>query len=159
MAKTTFSSGVIVTSAWLNGARNIVFDGQDVDWHYNPLGLDSLVTKGPNGLDTRYVTLGTDQPSLSTSGIYLTGQPISGNKVATGQWTFGFDPVENPQQIQNYNNAPKSYLTNLKYDNANGIPNPSQAQKFAALEDSDIITKKVLYDIIMSIPVIDGGTY
>lgn len=159
MAKTTFSSGVIVTSAWLNGAQNIVFDGQDIDWHYNPLGLDSLMTKGPNGLDTRYITLGTDQPSLSTSGIYLTGQPIAGNKVATGKWTFGFDPEENPQLVQNYDNAPKSYLTNLKYDNANGIPNPSQAQKFAALEDADIITKKVLLDVIFNLPVVDGGTY
>lgn len=158
MAKTTFSSGVIVTSAWLNGAQNIVFDGQDLDWHYNPLGLDSLITKGPNGLDTRYVTLGTDQPSLSTTGIFLTGQPISGDKVVTGLWSFGYNPTSNPGIIQDYENAPNSFLTNLKYDNANGIPLPSRAQKLAALEDFDLITKKVLTDALLDLEV-DGGIY
>lgn len=161
MAKTKFSSGVIVTSAWLNGSQNIVFDGQDLDWHYNPLGLDSLVTKGPNGLDSRYITLGTEQPSLSTTGIYLTGQPISGDKVVTGKWNFGFNPENNPSIIQDYDNAPRSYLTNLKYDNANGIPYPSQAQKLAALVESDLVTKKILTDVAFSatVLVVDDGTY
>lgn len=161
MAKTKFSSGVIVTSAWLNGSQDIVFDGQDLDWHYNPLGLDSLVTKGPNGLDSRYITLGTEQPSLSTTGIYLTGQPISGDKVVTGGWNFGFDPDNNPSIIQNFYKAPKSYLTNLKYDNANGIPLPSQAQKLAALAESDLVTKKILTDVAFSttVLVVDDGTY
>lgn len=65
MAKTIFSSGVIVTSQWLNGARQIVFDGQDLDWHYDPLDLNSLVTSGPNGLDSRYVQIGNLPSGLS----------------------------------------------------------------------------------------------
>jgi hypothetical protein len=158
MAKTLFSSGVIVTSAWLNGARNIVFDGQDIDWHYNPLGLESLVTKGPSGLDSRYITLDTEQPVLSTTGIFLSGQPVSGNKVVTGAWKFGFDPNVNVTQPQNPANAPLSFLTNLKYDDANGINPATIAEKFAALLDADIITKKILVDQLDSF-VADNGEY
>jgi len=158
MAKTLFSSGVIVTSEWLNGARNIVFDGQDLDWHYNPLGLNSLVTVGPDGLDSRYLTLSTSQPGLSSSGEFLTGQPISGGKVVSGSWSFGFNPAENPTLTQNYDNAPQSYLTNLKYENANGIDPASIAQKFAALSDSDLITKKVLVEYLSTL-VVDNGEY
>lgn len=158
MAKTQFSSGVVVTSAWLNGARNIVFDGQDLDWHYNPLGLDSLVLKGPNGLDSRYITLSTEQPVLSTSGIFLTGQPISGDKVVTGHWNFGFNPDENATLSQNYNNAPGSFLTNLKYNNAAGISPASIPQKYAALSDEDLVTKKVLSDQFLAMGI-DNGEY
>lgn len=158
MAKTLFSSGVIVTSEWLNGARNIVFDGQDLDWHYNPLGLNSLVTVGPDGLDGRYITLNTDQPGLSSSGEFLTGQPISGGKVVTGSWTFGFNPTENPSLTQDYDNAPQSHLTNLKYENANGIDPASITQKFAALSDSDLITKKILVEYLSTL-VVDNGEY
>lgn len=136
MAKTQFSSGVIVTSQWLNGAQQIYFDGQDLDWHYDPLGLNSLITTGPNGLDSRYVTLNTEQPVLSTSGILLSGFPITGNKVVTGAWNFGFNPIQNPSVFQNYENAPRSYLTNLKYD----------AVGYNSLVDSDIITKKILVE-------------
>ena len=115
MAKTTFSSGVIVTSQWLNGAQQIYFDGQDLDWHYNPLGLSSLITAGPDGLDFRYITLGTDQPTLSSGGLFETGKPISGGKVVTGYWNFGYDPsvVGNPPN--DITNVPKSYVTNEKY--------------------------------------------
>jgi hypothetical protein len=158
MAKTLFSSGVIVTSEWLNGARNVVFDGQDLDWHYNPLGLSSLVTVGPDGLDSRYLTLNTAQPGLSSSGEFLTGQPISGGKVVTGSWTFGFNPTENPTLTQNYNSAPRSFLTNLKYENANGINPASVTQKFAALSDSDLITKKILVEN-SSTGSVDNGVY
>lgn len=157
MAKTTFSSGVIVTSEFLNGFKDIFFDGQDLDHHYNPLGLSSLITKGPDGLDSRYITLGTDQPNLSLTGIFLTGQPISGNKVVSGKWSFGFNDTTNPSLFQNFENAPTSFLTNLKYDNANGTPTPSSTQKFAALDDPDLITKKVLREY--EIPAIDGGFY
>lgn len=159
MAKTTFSTGVIVTSEWLNGAKDIRFDGQDLDWHYNPLGLESLILKGPNGLDSRYVTLGTDQPGLSTTGIYVTGYPISGNKVFTGKLTFGFDPLQNPSIDDNNGvNAPLSYLTNAKYNYANGIYPATISDKFQSLDDSDIITKKIIFDQLDSL-VIDNGEY
>lgn len=148
MAKTQFSSGVIVTSQWLNGAQQIFFDGQDLDWHYDPLGLNSLVTKGPNGLDSRYVTLETEQPVLSTTGILLTGFPISGNKVVTGAWNFGYDPTLNPSVNQNYTKAPKSYLTNLKY----------QTVGYSSLSDADLVTKKLLGDQLDAL-VIDNGLY
>ena len=122
--KTTFSSGVIVTSQWLNGAQQIYFDGQDLDWHYPPLGLSSLVTSGPDGLDGRYITLETDQPVLDISGLYISGQPISGSKVVSGLWNFGYDPLVagNPTNI--IANSPKSYTTNDRYENAGGIPTP-----------------------------------
>lgn len=158
MAKTQFSSGVIVTSQWLNGAQRIVFDGQDLDWHYDPLGLDSLIVKGPNGLDSRYITLDTEQPVLSTTGIFLTGQPITGNKVVSGSWNFGFDPAVNPSVAQLFSNAPLSFLTNGKYNNANGESSPTLAQKFSALSDADLITKKILVDRFDSF-VVDNGEY
>lgn len=158
MAKTLFSSGVIVTSNWLNGARNIVFDGQDLDWHYNPLGLESLVTKGPSGLDSRYITLSTEQPVLSTSGIFLTGQPISGDKVVSGSWNFGFDSDVNPTVPQNFQKAPLSFLTNLKYGDANGINPSSIPQRYEALRDSDIVTKLILTEQLDAL-VVDNGEY
>jgi hypothetical protein len=158
MAKTLFSSGVVVTSEWLNGARNIVFDGQDLDWHYDPLGLDDLEKTGPTGLDSRYVTLTTEQPTLSGTGLLLSGTPVSGSKVVTGYWGFGFDPASNPTLTQNYNKAPRSFLTNLKYSNANGISPSSASQKFAALADADLVTKKVLSDQLNAL-VVDNGTY
>lgn len=156
--KTTFSSGVIVTSEFLNGFQRISFDGQDLDHHYDPLGLDSLVTKGPNGLDSRYVTLNTDQPTLSTTGIFLTGEPITGDKVVTGSWDFGFNPATNPTVSQNYDNAPKSFLTNLKYENANGEFFPTIAQKYSALSEADFVTKKVLVDQFEDF-IVDNGEY
>jgi hypothetical protein len=162
MAKTTFSSGVIVTSAFLNGAQQIFFDGMDLDWHYPQLGINSLVTAGPNGLDSAYVTLGTDQPTLDNSGLYVSGSPISGSKVVTGPWLFGYDQtvVGNPVNVNAY--APKSFTTNSKYENANGIPTPSIPQKFAALDDADIVTKEVLADQISEVLdslEIDNGVY
>lgn len=165
MAKTTFSSGVVVTSKWLNGAKDIVFDGQDLDWHYNPLGLNSLVISGPNGLDSRYVTLASDQPTLTVSGVFVSGAPISGSKTVTGAWQFGYPVVPGPGNVPpNQNpantvaNAPLSFVTNDKYNYANGVPTPSIAQKYAALSDADIVTKKVLNDQFSSV-VLDNGTY
>jgi hypothetical protein len=161
MAKTTFSSGVIVTSAWLNGAQQIYFDGQDLDWHYNPLGLNSLILSGPNGLDSRYITLSTDQPTLN-AGTFIAGTAINGSKVVTGLWNFGYDPsiVTNP--VNDIANAPKSYTTNDKYNNANGQPNPSVAQKLNALTNPDLITKEILVDAIqnaLGLLVVDNGYY
>lgn len=162
MAKTTFSSGVIVTSQWLNGAQQIYFDGQDLDWHYAPLGLNSLVRTGPNGLDSAYVTLTTDQPELDSNGLLLNGTPISGNKVVTGVWNFGYDPLQVGNPVNVRNNAPKSYTTNDKYNYAGGAPTPTEAQKFLGLENADLITKEVLetwVTYLFDTLQIDNGVY
>jgi hypothetical protein len=162
MAKTTFSSGVIVTSAFLNGFQEINFDGQDLDHHYNPLGLSSLVTSGPDGLDSRYITLGTDQPSLDNTGLYLSGTPISGGKVVTGIWNFGYDPAIPSNPANSKVDAPKSYTTNDKYDFANGVANPTIPQRFAALVDADLVTKLILAEQIFNALdslEIDNGIY
>jgi len=162
MAKTTFSSGVIVTSAWLNGAQQIYFDGQDLDWHYAPLGLNSLVRTGPNGLDSAYITLGTNQPELDSTGLLISGAPINGDKVVSGMWNFGYDPlvVGNPTNVRA--NAPRSYTTNDKFNYASGVPTPTPAQKFAALVDADLVTKEVLETWVQSLLEdleIDNGVY
>lgn len=161
MSKTTFSSGVIVTSQWLNGAQQIYFDGQDLDWHYPPLGLNSLVRSGPNGLDSAYVTLDTNQPELDSTGEYISGFPVSGDKVVAGAWNFGYDTVgSNPPNI--LANSPKSYTTNNKYENAAGIPTPTIPQKFAALTNPDLITKLILseqLDYLLEVLEIDNGVY
>jgi hypothetical protein len=162
MAKTTFSSGVIVTSAWLNGAQQIYFDGQDLDWHYAPLGLNSLIRGGPNGLDSAYVTLDTNQPEISVAGLYLNGSPISGGKVVTGVWNFGYDPLQvgNPANI--LDNAPRSYTTNDKFNYAGGAASPTVAQKFNSLGDADIVTKEVVQqwvDYLFDTLVLDNGVY
>lgn len=162
MAKTTFSSGVIVTSQWLNGAQQIYFDGQDLDWHYNPLGLSSLITAGPDGLDSRYVTLGTNQPTLSAQGLFETGKPISGGKVVTGYWSYGYDPAVTGNPVNNIAYVPKSYVTNEKYQYAGGIPTPTLPQKLQSLADEDIITKEILQeqlDRIQALLYIDNGVY
>jgi hypothetical protein len=160
--KTTFSSGVIVTSQWLNGAQQIYFDGQDLDWHYAPLGLNSLVRTGPNGLDSAYVSLDTDQPELTPSGAYISGIPISGTKVVSGVWNFGYDPliVGNPANI--LENAPKSFTTNDKYNYAGGTPLPTVPDKFNSLESADLVTKEVLsqwVEYIIETLEIDNGVY
>lgn len=162
MAKTTFSSGVIVTSQWLNGSQQIYFDGQDLDWHYQPLGLNSLVRTGPNGLDSAYVSLNSDQPELDAAGLYISGSPISGSKVVTGVWNFGYDPLQvgNPANIREF--APKSYTTNDKFNYANGVVTPTPSQKFAALDSPDLITKEVLQSWVESLIEnleIDNGVY
>lgn len=162
MAKTTFSSGVIVTSQWLNGAQQIYFDGQDLDWHYPPLGLNSFVRTGLNGLDSAYVTLNTNQPELNSSGLYVSGSPITGNKVVTGVWNFGYDPLQTNNPANVIENAPKSYTTNDKYSYANGVTSPTVAQKFAALEAADLVTKEVLEQWVLDLfsnLEIDNGIY
>jgi hypothetical protein len=160
--KTTYGNGSIVTAKWLNGAKEIYFDGLDLDWHYDPLGLNSLVTAGPNGLDSRYITLGTNQPTLSQTGELISGGPISGAKVITGQWWFGFPAVPNENSNVNpdniTNNAPRSYTTNSKYQRANGVLNPTTEQKFALLDNADLITKTILFDQLNDL-IIDNGEY
>ena len=162
MAKTTFSSGVIVTSQWLNGAQQIFFDGADLDWHYQPLGVNSLILSGPNGLDTEFVSLGTPQPTLDPAGQYISGIPISGSKVVVGPWAFGYDPsiVTNP--VNDKQATPTSYTTNDKYNFAGGVPTPTIPQKFASLADADIVTKLVVADQIEELLEnleIDNGIY
>ena len=150
MAKTTFSSGVIVTSQWLNGAKQIYFDGQDLDWHYPRLGLDSLQFGGPNGLDSRYVTLAGEQ-----SGEFNT-PTISGNKTVTGQWNFGLNPASGAVNLPSI--APLSYLTNAKFNYAGGAINPSFDQKFTSLANADLITKEILVGRLANL-YIDNGFY
>ena len=162
MAKTTFSSGVIVTSQWLNGAQQLYFDGQDLDWHYSPLGLSSLVRTGPNGLDSAYVTLDSNQPELETNGLLLSGTAVSGDKVVTSMWNFGYDPLQtgNPHNIRE--NAPKSYTTNDKFNYAGGAVAPSVPQKFNAVENADLITKEVMetwVDYLFETLELDNGVY
>jgi hypothetical protein len=160
--KTTFSSGVIVTSQFLNGFQQIYFDGQDLDHHYAPLGLNSLVQTGPNGLDSVYVTLTTEQPDLNSSGLLISGAPISGNKTITGMWNFGYDPLQVGNPVNVIANSPKSYTTNDKYDYGAGFPTPTVAQKFNSLADADIVTKKVLQQWVENLfesLVIDNGVY
>lgn len=156
--KTTFGNGVVVTPAWLNGAKRIYFDGQDLDWHFDPIGTESLILKGPNGLDSRYITLNTDQPVLSQAGVYLSGAPISGNKVVTGKWSFGFSESENPGQEVNLENSPTSHLTNKKYNFANGVPSPSAYQKFISLAPEDLVTRQIVFEQLDNF-VVDNGTY
>jgi hypothetical protein len=155
--KTTFSSGVIVTSSWLNGAQQIYFDGQSLDWHYDPLGLNSLIQTGPNGLDSAYVTITTNQPDISPSGIYVTGSAISGNKVVSGAWNFGFvasptNPVNTPA------NAPRSYTSNDKFNLTSGTPD----QKFQALDTEDLVTKEIMkqwVEFLFEDLELDNGVY
>jgi hypothetical protein len=155
--KTTFSSGVIVTSSWLNGAQQIYFDGQSLDWHYDPLGLNSLIQTGPNGLDSAYVTITTNQPDISPAGIYDSGSPISGNKVVSGAWNFGFvasptNPVNTPA------NAPRSYTSNDKFNLTSGTPD----QKFQALDTADLVTKEIMkqwVEFLFEDLELDNGVY
>jgi hypothetical protein len=162
MAKTTFSSGVIVTSQWLNGAQQIYFDGQDLDWHYAPLGLNSLVRTGPNGLDSAYLTLDTNQPETSSAGLYVSGSGITGAKVVEGIWNYGYDPLVagNPTNVRQ--NAPRSYTTNDKYNYAGGAVSPTVPQKFNSLNSADLVTKEIVetwVNYVLDILEIDNGVY
>jgi hypothetical protein len=158
MAKTTFSSGVIVTSQWLNGSKQIYFDGSDLDWHYPQLGLDSLQFSGPNGLDSRYVNLAGEQ-----SGCFNT-PPISGAKTVTGPWNFGYSQTQGSSCFDlgippnNPLNAPLSFTTNSKFEFANGVANPTFDQKFSSLVNADLITKEILVQRFQNL-YIDNGFY
>ena len=105
---------------------------------------------GPNGLDSRYVTLAGEQ-----SGEYNT-PTVSGNKTITGAFNFGFNPVSG--QDNNPTIAPQSYQTNTKFNFAGGAINPSFDQKFSSLLNSDLITKEILVGRLASL-YIDNGFY
>lgn len=143
MAKTIYGPGVIVTSKWLNGARQIHFDGQDLDWHYDPINAKDIQRGGEDGLDEVYVTLNTDQ-------TYIT-RPITGNKSFLGLASFGDAAFSYP------GNAPKSFSTNAKFD-VGGV-GASYGVKFANLQDEDIITKKILREQVENFPIIDEGFF
>jgi hypothetical protein len=158
MAKTTFSHNVVVTPEFLNGFKEIHFDGQDLDHHYDPLGLSSLEVAGPDGLDSRYITLGTSQPSLSSSGALVSGKPIFGHKTFSGSVDFGYDFSVPGNPSNTVENSPKNFTGNQRYIEANGTDNPTIAQKFAALTPADIITKLMLAEQIQALEI-DNGYY
>ena len=141
--KTTFGPGVIVTSKWLNGAREIYFDGQDADWHYPPINLGDIQRGGSEGLDGIYVTTNTDQ----TFGV----TPITGRKSFMGLVAFGDSTNSNPD------NAPKSWLTLAKF-NQGGVEQ-NFTLKFSNLQEEDIITKGILDQQILNFPIIDEGAF
>ena len=143
MAKTTFGPGVIVTSKFLNGAQKIYFDGLDEDWHYAPISITDIQLGGVDGLDSRYVTISTDQ-------VYG-GTPITGNKSFLGPVAFGDNLL-----TTNYN-APKSWSTLAKFNQ--GGSNQPVSTKLAFLQPEDIITKEVLTEQIAEFPDIDEGFY
>jgi hypothetical protein len=92
----------------------------------------------------------------------LSGSAVSGSRVISGLWNFGYDPlvVGNPANV--IANAPKSYTTNDKYNNAGGVVSPTVAQKYAALADPDLLTKLILTekleDLLENLEV-DNGVY
>ena len=134
---------MIVTSKWLNGAREIYFDGQDADWHYPPINLGDIQRGGSEGLDGIYVTTNTDQ----TFG----GTPITGRKSFMGLVAFGDSTNSNPD------NAPKSWLTLAKF-NQGGVEQ-NFTLKFSNLQEEDIITKGILDQQIQNFPIIDEGAF
>ncbi len=143
MAKTTFGPGVIVTSKFLNGAQNIYFDGQNLDWHYPPINSGDLQRGGSAGVDNVYVTVSTDQ----TFG----GVPITGNKTFMSRVTFG-DSLSASALA-----APASFSTNAKF-NVGGATQTFTA-KYANLSVADVLTKEILTQQIANFPIIDQGTF
>jgi len=141
--KTQFGPGVIVTSKWLNGAREIYFDGADLDWHYPPISIGDVQRGGNTGLDTAYVTVGTDQT--------IGGVPITGNKSFMGFVAFGDATNSNPA------NAPASWTTIAKFNQ--GGANQNFSTKFANLNPEDLITKNVLDEQVNNFPIIDEGSF
>lgn len=119
--KTTFGSGVIITSKFLNGAKNLRFDGKDEDWHYSPLGLESLQKSGEFGLDSRYLTRTTEQN-------------VVGRKNFLAPVHFG--TAENCVDCGAI--TPKSFASNHKW--FGGTPTGS----ISRLDGEDIITKTIL---------------
>ena len=143
MAKTNFGPGVIVTSKWLNGAREIHFDGKDLDWHYPPINLGDVQRGDVDGLDSAYVTLATDQ-------VYG-GAPITGQKSFMARVQFGDEVSANPAA------APASWSTVAKFNTGGAGQNFSI--KYANLADEDVLTKTILTEQIDNFPIIDEGFF
>ena len=144
MSKTNFGPGVIVTSKWLNGAREIHFDGQDLDFHYAPLTRRDLQRGGEAGIDNVYVTVATDQTADTL--------PITGNKSFFGLVEFG-----SSRGSTSPGSAPKSWATNYKY--TAGGTTEQFTLKYSNLENEDMITKLVLQERFDNFPVIDEGKF
>ena len=143
MAKTTFGPGVIVTSKFLNGAQEIYFDGQNLDWHYPPINSGDIQRGGTTGLDNVYVTVATEQT--------FSGIPITGNKSFMGRVSFGDAVSSSPLA------APNSYSTNTKFNQ--GGSTQTFTLKYANLAAADLITKEVLTQQVANFPIIDQGTF
>ena len=88
MAKTVFSSGVVITSKWLNGSQSISFDGADEDWHYPPLTANDIKISGEGGFDSAFVTLGTTQ-TIDSVKVFSNRVDFDGTEV-----TGGLTPLE-----------------------------------------------------------------
>lgn len=84
MPKTIFSPAVRVSTEWLNGSQNLVFDGADEDWHYPPLTSDSLQLTGEGGMDSVLVTVGTAQ-TVTGPKVWSNSNTFTGSLVANGQ--------------------------------------------------------------------------
>ena len=134
---------MIVTSKFLNGAQQIYFDGQSLDWHYAPINSADLQRGGVSGLDSVYVTVGTDQVEGGT--------PVTGNKSFMGLIKYGDSSNSNGP------NAPLSYNTNTKFNT--GGDNQTFTAKYANLVDQDVVTKLVLTQQITNFPIIDQGSF
>ncbi len=143
MAKTTFGPGVIVTSKFLNGLQQLHFDGLDEDFHYPPINLSDVQRGGDSGLDSIYVTIGTDQT--------YAGTPITGNKSFMGLAAFGDETSTIPA------NAPKSWATNDKFNQ--GGTSQTFTVKYSNLSDEDMLTKSVLEERVSNFPNIDEGSF
>lgn len=143
MAKTTFGPGVIVTSKFLNGAQNIYFDGQGLDWHYPPINSGDLQRGGIQGIDNVYVTVATEQT--------FSGVPITGNKSFMGRVNFGDSVSSSPLA------APSSFSTNAKFNQ--GGATQTFTVKYANLTNADLVTKEVLSQQVTNFPIIDQGTF
>ena len=141
--KTNFGPGVIVSSQYLNGAREIHFDGADLDWHYAPINRRDLQRGGEDGLDNTYVTLSTEQTTETS--------PIIGNKSFLGSIEFGSSVSTTGLP------APKSWATNTKF-NAGGA-SQNFVLRYANLNGEDLVTKEVLQSRVDNFPVIDEGKF
>lgn len=142
--KTVFGPGVIVTSKWLNGAKELHFDGVDADWHYAPISGKDIQRGGTDGLDSLYVTVNTDQEFGSSPGI-------SGRKSFMSQIQFG-DKFSASGFV-----SPLSWNTNARFNTGGSDQNFSL--KYANLEDADLVTKHILTERIDNFPIIDQGYF
>jgi len=143
MSKTLFGPGVIVTSNWLNGAREIRFDGEDADWHYSPINAGDIQRGGQAGLDSVFLTLDTEQSYRNN--------PIQGSKSFMGLVQFGDQSNTNP------NHSPLSWNTNAKFNQGGNFQD--FFVKYSQLDPADLITKEVLTERIQNFPNIDEGFF
>lgn len=141
--KTTFGPGVIVTSKWLNGAKQLHFDGLDQDWHYSPINRSDIQRGGEDGLDNVFVTMKTDQEYRATGGI-------TGRKSFMSQVQFG-DTLSATGQL-----APLSWSTNAKFHIGGSA---LFSEKYANLQGEDLITKEILNEYNSNFPAIDEGFF